>query len=227
MTYNTDLQSHNTRLQNLINTANSLPDAGSGGVELPELTNEGTAADLMSGKQLINDEGSVVTGMFTIDSEISTQDTLIANIKTALQDKAAGGGGGSITGRQIATGSFTAEGGLYTKEISGLSFTPGSVIIEARKRVSLPGGSWNISTIALGELFDSCSAYSPSAAQASAHRVGKASTYATITFSNGGFVIDTSGVRFGNATYYWTAIEGSSTTSGGSSGDSGSSGGSV
>ena len=31
MSNKTTLQSHNTRLQNLINTANSLPDAGSGG----------------------------------------------------------------------------------------------------------------------------------------------------------------------------------------------------
>lgn len=33
MSNKTTLQSHNTRLQNLINTANSLPNAGSGGVE--------------------------------------------------------------------------------------------------------------------------------------------------------------------------------------------------
>ena len=34
----------------------------SGGMTLPELTNEGTASDLLSGKQLINQNGGVVTG---------------------------------------------------------------------------------------------------------------------------------------------------------------------
>jgi len=33
-----------------------------GGVELPELTNEGTASDLLAGKQLIDQEGNIVEG---------------------------------------------------------------------------------------------------------------------------------------------------------------------
>lgn len=78
-------------LQNLLSIANTLPEAGSGGVELPTLSNEGAASDLLSGKQLIDGDGSVVTGTFTIDSELDTQDNLISQIQSALAGKSAGG----------------------------------------------------------------------------------------------------------------------------------------
>lgn len=58
------------------------------GVDLPELTNEGTASELFAGKELIDDEGNIVTGTFTIDNELSAQDTLISQIQTALAGKA-------------------------------------------------------------------------------------------------------------------------------------------
>lgn len=56
--YNAELQANNADLRSILDAANELPD----GVELPELTNEGSAADLLSGKQLIDGEGNVVTG---------------------------------------------------------------------------------------------------------------------------------------------------------------------
>ena len=65
-----------------------VPEAG--GIDLPTLTNEATSSELFSGKELIDDEGNVVTGTFTIDNELTTQDNLIAQIQTALQGKAAG-----------------------------------------------------------------------------------------------------------------------------------------
>ena len=65
--YNSQLQSNNDiliannlDLQRLISKANALPDAG--GVELPILTNEGTADDLAAGKQLIDGRGHIVVG---------------------------------------------------------------------------------------------------------------------------------------------------------------------
>lgn len=82
------IKNNTTSLQELLEVVNSLPEAGSGGVSLPELTNEGAAADLLSGKELIDGDGNVVTGTFTIDSELSTQDNLISQIQTALQNKA-------------------------------------------------------------------------------------------------------------------------------------------
>ena len=80
------LRQNTTTIQNLLNTINSLPEAG--GVELPELSNEGSAAELFAGKELIDGNGEKVTGTFTIDSELSTQDSLITQIQTALQNKA-------------------------------------------------------------------------------------------------------------------------------------------
>ena len=83
------LQNNITNLQELLEAVNALPEAG--GVELPELTNEGTATDLLSGKELIDSEGNVVTGTFSIDSELTTQDTLIAELQSVLDGKTSGG----------------------------------------------------------------------------------------------------------------------------------------
>lgn len=88
---NESLSANNLDLQSLIDQANALPDAG--GIELPELSNPANADELFSGKQLIDGDGEVVTGTFTIDNELTTQDNLISQIQTALQGKAAGSGG--------------------------------------------------------------------------------------------------------------------------------------
>ena len=56
-----NLTNNTTSLQAILDAVNALPEA-SDGVELPELSNEGTAADLLSGKELIDGEGNVVTG---------------------------------------------------------------------------------------------------------------------------------------------------------------------
>ena len=65
-------------LQNILNTVNALPEAG---VQLPALDNEGAAADILSGKQLINQEGEIVEGTMPNNSDISqTMDGI--NIKS-------------------------------------------------------------------------------------------------------------------------------------------------
>lgn len=53
------LKQNTTTIQELLNTINNLPEAGT---DLPELSNEGSAADLLNGKQLIDGDGNVVTG---------------------------------------------------------------------------------------------------------------------------------------------------------------------
>ena len=62
---------------------------------IPELEAPGAATDLMAGKQLIDGNGNVVDGTFSITPELTEQDALIEQIKIALQGKAAGGGGSS------------------------------------------------------------------------------------------------------------------------------------
>jgi hypothetical protein len=57
---NASLEQHNLSLQELVEMAESLPDADI--PELPELTNEGVADDLVLGKELIDSNGRVVTG---------------------------------------------------------------------------------------------------------------------------------------------------------------------
>lgn len=61
MSYNSELQSNNAELVQILASVNALPDAG-GDLELPELTNPGTAENLLAGKQLIDGDGIVVNG---------------------------------------------------------------------------------------------------------------------------------------------------------------------
>lgn len=61
------------------------------GTKLPTLDNPAVADDILEGKQSINGSGNVVTGTFTIDNELSLQDSLIAQIQTTLEGKAVGG----------------------------------------------------------------------------------------------------------------------------------------
>ena len=83
---NTDLYTNNLDLQSLIDKAINLPNTG--GVELPELTNEGTAEDLLVGKELIDSSGNVVIGTFTIDSELTTQETLLTDQNAKIAELA-------------------------------------------------------------------------------------------------------------------------------------------
>ena len=66
------LKQNTTNLQDLLNKINELPEAGA---DLPELTNEGSASDLLSGKQLIDSDGTVVTGTMPIKTadDLTTQ----------------------------------------------------------------------------------------------------------------------------------------------------------
>lgn len=55
-------------------------------VKLTQLTNEGTASDLLTGKELINQEGGVVSGTFSIDGELDTQGSLLSEQDAKLTE---------------------------------------------------------------------------------------------------------------------------------------------
>lgn len=84
------LQLNSSTIDELITKINALPSGG--GTTLPELTNEGSDIDLVTGKELINSSGEVVTGTnpyakAETDAEVSTQADLISQIQTALASK--------------------------------------------------------------------------------------------------------------------------------------------
>jgi hypothetical protein len=88
--------------------------ATGGGVDLPALSNPATAGDLMAGKQMINGEGEAVDGTFTLETEMTEQDSLIAQIQTALHGKASGGGEPVIEPLEvIENGTYTAPDGVH------------------------------------------------------------------------------------------------------------------
>lgn len=137
-----------------------LVSATPGGVDLPELTNEGSAPDLMEGKQMISGEGVAVTGSFTLEDELSAQNTLIEQIKTALAGKAAGGGNGDLpagyrrvdyiqfTGKQIVdTGKKgnqnTKIQTYFTREVSTQEYLYGVASSDNTASITAYlGGSW-------------------------------------------------------------------------------------
>lgn len=99
------LLTNTTSLQEILNTVNALPDAG--GVELPELTNEGSASDLLSGKQLINADGNVVTG--TIATVTQATPSITVNSSGLITATATQTAGYVAAGTKSATKQMTVQ----------------------------------------------------------------------------------------------------------------------
>lgn len=107
------IKTNTTSLQDLLEQVNALPDAG---VDLPELTNEGTAADLLSGKQLISSSGNIVAGTnpyekAATDAEVNTQADLLEQIMTILESKT--GYNTIYVGSSVPTDDFGVNGDIY------------------------------------------------------------------------------------------------------------------
>lgn len=123
----TPIEQNTIDLESILAAVNSLPEGeGGSGVELPTLTDPGKAEDLMSGKELIDENGSVITGIFTLDDEIAEQDSLIDQIATALRDKASGGSSDieiSLLTREITEYSNPTLTKLGAYALSGTNIT--------------------------------------------------------------------------------------------------------
>lgn len=84
-TNNTELANNNIDLQAILNTINTLPEAGNGGTDTSDAT--ATSADILNGKTAYGADGKL-TGTFSLDTEITTQENIITQIETVLQSKA-------------------------------------------------------------------------------------------------------------------------------------------
>lgn len=105
------IKNNTISLQEILESINTLPDAG--GVELPELTNEGTASDLLAGKQLIDQEGNIVEG--TIATKTSSNLTASGATVTVPSGYYASQATKNVTTATQATPSITIDAnGLIT-----------------------------------------------------------------------------------------------------------------
>jgi hypothetical protein len=68
-----NLNNNTVQLEALLAKINALPEAG--GIILPTLDNEGVAADLREGKELIDSQGNKITGTLSLDTETNPQVT--------------------------------------------------------------------------------------------------------------------------------------------------------
>ena len=98
MSNETRIQQNNIELNDILELITTLPDQKNA---LPPLTNEGGAADLALGKELINSQGQVVVGTnpydkSSTDAKVDTISELVTEITTTLEGKAAGGSGVSV-----------------------------------------------------------------------------------------------------------------------------------
>lgn len=85
--------------------------ASGGGVKLPELTNEGEAADLMEGKELIDGAGNVVTGTYV---PLDTSDATAAADEIFLGETAYADGE-KVTGTFTLAAEMTEQHSLITQ----------------------------------------------------------------------------------------------------------------
>ena len=142
--YNSDLQNKIAKVESLIQKVNNLPEY-SEGVELPELTNEASETEVFEGKEIIDGEGNKKVGTFTIDSELTAAETLVSQIATALEGKAAGGGGntGAVETCSVRiyspdsthklysfSGSFYENGQINYKRITTNNYTTTDITFE-------------------------------------------------------------------------------------------------
>lgn len=130
--YNSQLQSNNTDLQAILDSINELPDVGT---DLPELTNEATAADLLSGKQLIDSDGNVVTGTIpTVAQAIPSISVNSNGLITAIVAQSTGyvnAVGGKANYKQLTTQAaktITPTKSSQTAVASGV-YTTGAVTV--------------------------------------------------------------------------------------------------
>lgn len=139
-----------TLIQQIKTALEGKAGGGGGGVPLPPLTNPGTAADLVEGKQLIDADGNVVTGTLKASAglTIKTGTTTNRTIDTGLSDIEAFF---IYKESQTATGlihlSYTKDGGTSRMYASAWSTNNygSKTITNGTGGTSVSGGTFTIS----------------------------------------------------------------------------------
>lgn len=110
-----------------------------GGKTVIDLTNDTVSpSDLMSGVTAHGANGQTITGTFSLDTEMSAQDNLIAQIKTALEGKASGGGSGGAS-YELSSVDFD-NGGDWISVHYAATLSNGGIILRVVDN-NLGGGS--------------------------------------------------------------------------------------
>ena len=102
MSYNSNLQNKNLKLQNILNKINNLPTGGgtdtSDATATPDLVYQGETFYSANGKE---------TGTMSLDTEIASQNELLTQIEVALATKASGNyETGVVAGKQEVYDAF-------------------------------------------------------------------------------------------------------------------------
>lgn len=106
----------------------------SGGIKLPELTNPGAAADLLTGKQLIDANGNVLTGAMPEATQATPSISVSSSgLITASATQAAGkvAAGTKSATRQLATqaGTTVTPGTSQKTAVASGRYTTGNVLV--------------------------------------------------------------------------------------------------
>lgn len=104
------IKNNTTSLQNLLEMVNSLPEAGSGGIDTSDAT--ATAAEIFEGETAYTATGKVA-GTFTIQEELTEQADLISQIASIVATKTNPGGGSGGVSTETFTVVNNMPAGLY------------------------------------------------------------------------------------------------------------------
>lgn len=132
----TPITNNTTSLQDLLAKANALPEAGT---KLPSLTTPGAAADLRSGKQLIDGDGNVVDGsMLDVAVPVPAVSVSADGLITASVEQSAG-----------YTPGGTASGEKQLTVQAAQTVTPTKA-----EQVAVPAGAYTTGAVKVGAIPD-------------------------------------------------------------------------
>ena len=119
------------------NYANAIVDveSGSGGVDLPELTNPAIEDEVFLNKEYIDSSGEKKIGTFSIDNELNVQDDIIAQIQAIVEQKAIYNT--VYVGTSVPTNDIGVDGDIYIEYYDETPLSGNKVGITCKKELTL------------------------------------------------------------------------------------------